>query len=379
MKFIISKEELSNLINKIQNVVSVKPPMPLLCNFLLEAANDELVLTATDLSVSIRCYTQAKILQEGSITLPARRIAQLLRELTATNITLTANESHIVEILADSSRFKVNGISKEQFPDLPDLSEAMRFTVKQNDLQEALYRVSFAVSREDNRYVLTGVLMHIANGNITFVGTDGKRLARSYLASQNLESTLTGDYIIPLKAIEELLKNLDAEERNVTIYLLSDKIAFEVDRTILVAKLLTGEYPDINRVIPEQASTYISLHREELMSLLRQVSLFLVDTTQSVRFSFDTGELTLTANSMEIGEGRVSMPANYTRPEQGEKLEIAFNPGFFLDILKHSKEQTLTLGMIDAYNPGIILEKEFIERTEAANPLFILMPMRLNE
>jgi DNA polymerase-3 subunit beta len=378
MKFVISKEELSKLINKIQNIVSLKPPIPLLLNFLLEAKNDELILTATDLMVSLRCHAEAKVIEEGSITLPARRIAQLLRELTASQITMTTKENCVVEILADSSLFKIHGMGKEEFPALPDLRDAAHFKVKQKDLLEALRRISFAVSREDNRYVLTGVLMQIANGMITFAGTDGKKLARSFLASGDLASTLTGSYVVPLKAIEEIINNLEDEGQEATVYLMADKMAVEANKTLLVAKLLAGDYPDIARVIPAQAETYVTLHREELMSLLRQIALFVVDNTQSVRFSFDQGELTLTANSMEIGEGKVSMPANYHSPS-GKKLEIAFNPGFFLDILRHSREQTFTLGMTDAYNPGIILEEEGVVKTETANPLYILMPMRLNE
>ncbi len=375
MKFVISKQELSTLINKIQNIVPQKATVPILSNFLLEAANDELILTATDLTVGVRCYASAKIFEEGSTTLPAKRFAQLLRELTSPNIEITTNSNEVTEIVANSSRFKINGMSKSEFPALPDLSNAVQFSVKQKDLRDALYRTAFAVSREDNRYVLTGVLMRIGNATATFVGTDGKRLARARLVVP-LDPTISGDYIIPLKAVEEILKSVEpASESLATIYLMLDKIAVEANQTLLISKLLLGDFPDVDRVIPPQPETCVVLHREELMTLLRQVSLFVNNANSPVRFALSPGELRITANSVE-GEGKVSMPVNY----QGGKLEIAFNPGFFLDILRHSEEETVTLGITDSFNPGLIVEKEVVQVVAAlSNPLFVLMPMRLNE
>jgi len=155
-----------------------------------------------------------------------------------------------------------------------------------------------------------------------------------------------------------------------------DKIAIQANNLMIVTKLLSGEYPDVNRVIPEQLDKVIPLHREELITLLRQMSLFTADSTHSVRFSLGAGELKLSANSMDIGEGKVSMPANY----QGEKLDIAFNPGFFLDILRHSDKETVNLMLIDSYNPAVITDDESLAPVIAtANPLYVIMPMRLNE
>lgn len=374
MKFVISTLELNFLINKCLNVVAAKATIPILANFLIEAINDELVITATDLTVGIRCFTEAKILEEGAITVPAKRFAQLVRELTSINVEVTAHPNEAVEIVADSSRFKLHGMNKSEFPSLPNMSSGLQFNVKQNELKDMLYRTAFAVSREDNRYVLTGVCVHIANGEATFIGTDGKRLARARMPIE-IDRSFFGNYIIPLKAVEEILKNL-TDDGEATIYLLQDKIGIEAGQTTLITKLLVGDYPDVNRVIPEHSETLVSLHREELMTLLRQVSLFTIDTNHSVRFTFSDRELKLSANAMDVGEGKVSMPVNY----QGQKLEIAFNPGFFLDILRHTREETVTLGVTDAYNPGVITDSpEILPKPNTARSLFVLMPMRLSE
>lgn len=377
MKFIIATQELNYLINKCINTVAQKSTIPILSNFLIEAVNDELIITATDLTVGVRCFTEAKILEEGATTLPAKRFAQLIRELTSINVEISTNANEVTEIIADSSRFKLNGMSKNEFPALPNITDANHFKIKQSILRDVLYCTAFAVSKEDNRYVLTGVCMQIVGGTASFIGTDGKRLAKSETVL-NIEKSFQGTYVIPLKAVEEILKNV-GEEGEATVFLMNDKIAVEASNTMIITKLLSGEYPDVNRVIPNQTGVTVNLHREELMTLLRQISLFAAESNHSVRFTFSDGELKLTANTMEVGEGKVSMPVNY----KGQKLEIAFNPNFFLDILRHSKNETIEMGITDPYNPGLISDSNLVknenEKEEKQNSLFVLMPMRLNE
>jgi len=369
MKFIISLQELNKLLSKIQNIVPQKATIPILSNVLLEASGGDLILTATDLTVGIRCFTEAKILEEGATTLPAKRLAQLTRELVTPHVEVHTNEHHITEVTAGSSHFKLHGMDKSEFPALPEFAETSQFKISQKQLKEMFFRTSFAVSREDNRYVLTGVFLQIGDGEATFIGTDGKRLAKNKLAL-SLDPSWKGEYIIPLKAVEEITKNLN-DEGDAIIYLMPDKIAIEANQSILITKLLSGAYPDTNRIIPESMETHLSLHREELITLLRQVSLFTSESNQSVRFSFSKGELKLTANSSEVGEGQVSMPVNY----QGERLDMAFNPHYFLDVLRHTDEETLDLGIIDAFNPVVIKEEAEEKKDDS---LCLIMPMRLD-
>ncbi len=376
MKFVISRLELANLLSKLLNVVSQKPTVPVLNNFLLEAANDELVLSATDLTVGLRCYTDTKILEEGATTLPVKKFAQLVKELTAANLEVSCGENSITEVIADSSRFRLHGMNRNEFPSLPDFEGAARFVIKQKTLKDMFYRTSFAVSRDDTRYVLTGVFMQIANGVATFVGTDGKRLARAHV-ELDIDKDFSGSYTLPLKAVDEIVKNLgDDDDETATVYLLEDRVAVEGNQVNLITKLLQGDYPDYNRVIPESSETVVTLNSPELMSLLRQVSLFTSDSTHSIRCTFTDGDLKLSANNAELGEGQVSMPVNY----HGPKLEIAFNPQFFLDILRHCHNERITLGITDAYNPGVITDQEApLEPGQQPSPLYVMMPMRLNE
>lgn len=365
MKFVVSRSELAGLIRKIQNIVPQNAPIPVLSNFLIEADGDELIFTATDLTVGTRCLTKAKVYEKGSLSIPSRRFFQLVRELTDNSIEVTGIDGEMAEIKSGSSRFRLHGIDKNEYPALPDLEEATQFTVQSEALKDVFYRTAFAVSKEDSRFVLTGVLMRIADGKATFVGTDGKRLAKTQM-ELTLPSDVRGEYILPIKAVDEIMKMLPDQDE-ATIYLTEDKVAVDVGSTLLVTKLLAGDYPDFEQVIASQSEKKTSLHREELIVLLRQIALFTNENSHSVRFTFMPGELVLTANCADVGEGKVSMPVNY----DGPKLEIAFNPFYFLDILRHSKDETVMLGISDSYNPGVI--------TDSTNSLFIIMPMRLND
>ncbi|EKE08299.1 MAG: hypothetical protein ACD_17C00245G0005 [uncultured bacterium] len=366
MKAVVSKMDLVHLIGKIQSIVSAKPAIPILANVLIEATQDQLIISATDLTVSMRMYVEAKVIEEGAIALPARRFFQLIRELTAPQIKIATKGRDIAEITTGTSVFKIHGMNREEFPTLPDLTGAVDIKFSSSDLKEHLSKTSFSSAREDSRYMLNGVQMRLHNQQAIFIGTDGKRLAKT-VAPVPLDASLAGSYVIPLKAVEEMVKMLSESTEPVEIHLAHDKISLECGHITLIAKLLSGQYPDVERVIPHSPAQSFSVHREELISLLRQISLFTSEASGSVRFSFETGQLFLAAMSSDIGEGRVSMPVDYA----GSKLEIAFNPYFLLDILRHSKDETIRFGISDPHNPGLI--------TDSSNAVFVIMPMRLNE
>jgi DNA polymerase-3 subunit beta len=375
MKFIISRPELAKLVSRLQSIVASKTPVPLLSNFLIEAKDSTIILTATDLTVAIRCTGGAKVIEPGATTLPARRFAQLIQEITALQVEITTNSRDITQVVANTSTFRVHGLPRGEFPDLPDMKAAPQLIFKQGELREALMRTSFAVAKDDNRFILTGICCQLQNSSATFIGTDAKQLARASIAFTSTDS-LQQECVIPLKAVDEILKILTNDDQNVTMRVMQDKVSFEANEFVVVSKLLSGEYPDVERVIPTASHGIVHLNREELITLLRQVSLFTTEDSYSTRFTFLPGELQLTTNTMDIGEGKVSMPANYA---QGQ-FDIAFNPLSVLNILKHNKSDTVSFAYTDAYNPAMIADgKRLLEQNELPNPLYVLMPLRLNE
>lgn len=375
MKLVIPTQELSYLINKVQNIISQKPSAPILGNFLIEAHHDELVLTATDLTISIRCGIEAQIEEEGSTTLPAKKLAQLVREITSPRIEISTSAHEVTTLIAGASQFKINGISKEGYPSWPTSEPTVSFSLPQSHFKDLIFRTAFAVSKEETRYILTGVHVQIAKGFITLTATDGKRLAKCR-SQTHLDANVFAEAVLPIKAVDEILKNL-TDEGEVTLSFTSDKIFIQSNDTQIATKLLSGDYPDISQIIPESPRFIFSLHREELSSLLRQVSLFLPDIHRSARFNFANGELKISANTNSVGEGLVSMPVN--TPSENP-IDIAFNPIYFLDILRHCKEETVLLGITDSCNPGIIVEGNQKDKKMCEAPLlFIIMPMRLLE
>lgn len=366
MKVVISKDEIVSLIGKILCIVAPKPAIPILSNVLLEAKDDQLIISATDLTVSIRCFAEnTRVLEEGSIAIPARRFFQLIKEITSPQIKISALASDMVEILAGSSKFKIHSLPKDEFPTLPDLSSATQVNLEASVLKELFFKSSFSAAKDDSRYVLNGVYLRVENSQMIFVGTDGKRLAKAF-STVHIDPSFQGTYIIPLKAVEEMYKSLDDSE-SVQLSFMHDKVSMEKSNFTLITKLLSGQYPDVERVIPESPRISIHLHREELIALLRQVALFTADNSSSVKFVFESGQLQLIASSSEIGEGTVMMPADYNK----DRLEVAFNPYYFLDILRHSKDEVVTFSIDDPFNPGKI--------TDSSSAIFVIMPMRIND
>lgn len=364
MKFLVFRSDFAQLIGKVQGIVPTKPSIPILANVLIEARQDQLILSATDLTVSIRAFCEAKVEEEGAITLPARRLFQLAREILTPQIELETLSPEVVTLHAGSSHFKIQGMHKREFPLFPDLSGGSAISFQAMEFKDMLLRTAFAAAREDPRPALVGILLEKSGKSLTFVGTDGKKLAKNQLELTQ-EASEKGTYIIPLSAIEEIIKLIDGKEEAVTLTFLQDKMHMEIGPVKLITKLLNGPYPEYGRVIPNKSESPLKLHREELIALLRQVSLFTSETNSGVRFSFAEGLLHLSAMSGEIGEGKVRMPVNYT----GSKLEMAFNPQCFLDILRHSKDEVVYFNVSEPYSPGLI--------TDSSQAQFVIMPMRM--
>lgn len=363
MKLTIGREIIVQLVAKLCSIVPAKPALPILSNILVEARGGEITLSATDLMVSMKIQGSAHIHEEGCATIPAKRFFSLMRELTTDRIEIS-HESDEITIRSGASYFKLHGMPATDFPAISTFYEVDSFTLPSILLKEALHRVSFAAARDDSRNVLNGIFFRLNKDLLTLIGTDGKRLAK-LTVPVNMAISEVYDFVIPLKGIEEIEKILDGN-KEVRIFFLQDKIILQLDHITLFIKLLSEKFPDVDKIIPDpKQMTSMVLHREELISLLRQVSLFTSEMVSSVRFIFENNELYLFAVNAEIGEGRVSMPVSYT----GEKLEIAFHPTYFLDILRHCKDETIELHITDPFNPGLI--------TDSTSALFVIMPMRI--
>lgn len=364
MKFTISKEAFLEAIQQVQHVVSTRTTLAILSNVLLKARDGSLELTTTDLDVGVSGSVQAEVDDAGATTLPARRLATIVRELPADEIEVSVDEKNVASIRSGPSFFKVLGLSSEEFPPLPKFDEAREFKMEQAVLKDCLRKTSYAISTDETRYVLNGILFSFKNGKLTMVATDGRRLA---MVEQELEfpQSQEVDFIVPTKAVNELARLL-ADTGDVLIKVTSSQVGFDLDGGFLVSKLIEGNYPNYRQVIPGDAKERIALERETFLRAISRVSLLASEKSNSVKLQFTPGQVEIIASSPDIGEARESLAINY----KGASITIAFNPEFLMAPLRNLLSDEVTLHLIDEISPGVL-------RT-GTNFLYVLMPMRVN-
>lgn len=364
MKLVATKEALLDGLQRIQNVVSSRVTLPVLTNALLETTETGLRLTTTDLEVGIRCEVAAQIERAGATTLPAKRLAAIVRELPSAEVILETDSKNITSISCGSSFFKIYGLPKEDFPPFPAPQDAKTYTLKQSELRDGVRKTGYAISGDETRYVLNGILFSFTENKLTMVATDGRRLA---LFDCDLEfpKSQERDFIVPTKAVNELHRIL-GDDGEAQILVGENLATFRAGTTELASKLVEGNYPNYRQVIPGEAKERITLEREALFNSVRRVSLLSTEKTSSVRLSFTKNNLDISANTPEVGEARESMAVAYRGPD----LSIAFNPEFILDPLRNLTEDEVHLELIDEISPGVLkINTPF---------LYVLMPMRVS-
>jgi DNA polymerase-3 subunit beta len=364
MKLSVSKEKLLEGLQTVQNVVSTRTTLPILSNVLLEAADGQLRMTTTDLDVGMRGSVEATIEKPGAATLPARRLFTIVRELPSAEILIEVDSKSVASIRCGPSFFKIHGLPQEEFPPLPKFDGAKTFTLRQKDLKDGLRKTAYAISTDETRYVLNGILLSFKDNKLTLVATDGRRLA---LVDIELEFPRSHevDIILPTKAVTELGR-LVSDEGDIKMSVSENQVAFEVDGTLLVSKLIEGNYPNYRQVIPPEAKERITLERESFLNTVHRVSLLSSEKSNSVKLVFGKNNIDIMANTPEVGEARESLPVNY----KGREFSIAFNPEFLMAPLRNLTNEEVFLDLIDEMSPGVIkVQSPF---------LYVLMPMRIS-
>ena len=368
MNLTISKEQIINGLQAVQNVVSTRTTLPILSNVLLRAENDRLELTATDLDVTISCSVEAKVKTPGASTVPVKKLFGITRELTNLEIDLEVDEKNNCSISSGASFYKINGLSAEEFPPLPQFKEDKKVVLPQETLKGMMRKTSFAMSTDESRYVLNGIFISLKDHKMIMVATDGRRLA---LVDEEVDISeqSQGEFIVPAKTVNELNRLLQ-DKGEVELRYAENQASFsfkdEKGSTVLiVTKLIEGNYPNYRQVIPGEAKERITLPREEFLHALRRAEIMTSEKSNSVRLTFDKNKLEITANSPDIGEAKETLTVNY----KGAELAIAFNPKYVLDPLVALTNDEVFIELIDELSPGVLkINGPF---------LYVVMPMRL--
>ena len=371
MEITVSKSELLNELTATQGVVERKTTIPILSNFLFEAADGRLTITATDLDLSLRTSCPAKVKKEGSCTIPARKLYDYVKLLPDGDITIKLLENHWVNIRLGRSNTKMVGMARANFPQLPVFPTGAMFKLPAQVLRTMIAKTIFAISNEESRYTLNGALLVLKAESLTMVATDGHRLAHI----ENSAGKFSGPgtelrVLVPKKCMAELNSLLQDFDQD-TIDFAKDEstLFFRVGDRLLTSRQLTGQFPNYEAVLPKDNNKSVLVQGAELSSAISRVAQFADERSHAVRLRLDKGELKLSASSPEMGESEDSIEVAYT----SDPMTIGFNAQYLIDFIKAVGSGEVKLELKDAQSAGQFRPAE----SEDYKYRYIVMPMRI--
>ncbi len=371
MEITVSKLELLRELTATQGVVERKTTIPILSNYLFEAAGDKLSLTATDLDLSLRTACNAKVKKEGSCTIPARKLHDYVKLLPDADITIKLLDNHWISIRCGRSNTKMVGMARSNFPTLPVFPTVGVVKIPAQVLRGMIAKTGFAIASEESRYTLNGALMVLKPESITMVATDGHRLAHIERSGEKFEG-VSGELrtLIPKKAMDELRSLLDSTDAE-SIEFAKDEstLYFRIGQRLLTSRQLTGQFPNFEAVLPKDNNKSVTLPGSELGQAISRVAQFADERSRAVRLRMEKGELKLSASSTETGESEDTIETSY----QGDSLTVGFNAQYILDFLKAVGAGDVKLEFKDAQSAGQLRPAD----SEDYKYRYIVMPMRI--
>lgn len=363
MKITVEKGVLLNGIQTVQTIISSKSALPILSNILIEAHQKELRLTATDLDIGISCVIPVETADVGAITVPAKRFNDIVRELPGEDVNINTKKNNLINIETNSCQFKIMGLAQEEFPKLPDFKDKEVVKIGQSALKEMLQLTSFAVSVDETRYILNGILFRIHKNTVTLVATDGKRLAVvERKINQSMEKEIY--IIVPIKTIHELIRNLK-EDGDLSVILSSNQVMFDLGKVFIISRLIEGEFPDYRQVIPAATENKMKVDRDKFLLTVKRGALLSTPDYQAVKLELFKNKLVVSKSTPDVGESREELVVEYS----GKEMVIGFNPGYLIDVLKNVPTEKIEFELSDSDKPGVIRVNGYV---------YVVLPMRLN-
>ena len=374
MRLTVERNELLTALHRVQGIVEKRNTMPSLANVLLEAKPEGLDISATDLELGMRGLYKATVEDPGSVTFSARKLYEILKEINDSEIAMTVTDDCLVTIKTDRGEFKVVGLPSKDFPPLPAIERDGLIPLPGVGLLQLIRKTLFAVGDNDTRYVLNGLLIVVTNAGetpmIRLVGTDGHRLA---MAEQNLEAAAKASVdqeqkvIVPKKAAAEIRRLLEEGGEEPMIGFTKNMLIFRKSGLVLTSRLMEGNYPNYQQVIPKVSSKKITVNRDDLEGALRRVSVLSQNKSYAVKLTFSKKAITLFSSHPDMGEAQEQIPAGFN----GEEFSAGFNARYLLDVLGVMDSETLALNMEAPLSPCLIRESD--------NSLFqaVVMPVKV--
>jgi DNA polymerase-3 subunit beta len=367
MKFTITRERLQEGLVAVAASVPTKTTLPVLSNILLEATADGVRLSGTDLDIAVSTVVPAEVDAEGAVTIPAKKLVEIVRELPSAAIRVTASGEQRVQLECGRSRFKLLGIPREEFPNFPPVNFDDSWTVTSSDLQKLINHVSFAASTEESRSILNGVLWEVKGDLMRMVATNGHRLAKMDVSVSG--GSASAELIVPPKALEQV-RRLFGPSDEIEIAKSDNHLGFRTGSTLVFTRLVEGPYPNYEQVIPRENDRACTVEKDGLAAALRRVGVVASDQTHRVRLQFTGGALKLSVSTPDLGEAQDEVAITY----DGDALEIGFNATYLLEILKYMPTDEVRLTFKAPERAATV---EPVGWDDPASYLCLVMPLRL--
>jgi len=352
LKIHITKGDSSQGIQTAQSAISPRSTLPILGNILFEASKEGLRLSATDLEVGIRTWVKADVLEPGSVTIPAKILADFLKTLEdEREIKLESFENSKVDLRSGRDRLQVTGLPKSDYPVLPEFNEKSSVPISRHVVRELVKKTYFAASTDETRYVLNGIHLVVSEGKALAVATDGRRLA--FIQRPISDKKLNIKSIIPSKTIQELLRILSDEktqEENMKVSFSDNQASFLSDRTVILSRLIEGSFPNYEQVIPKTHNIQLKVSRTTLLSSVTRAAVGTLERGGSIRVILSKGVMKIQG----AAQGRVEVDSEIPVGYEGQNFEIAFNPLYFMDVLKALEQDEVFIELSSPLNPGVV-------------------------
>ena len=367
MQLVVHKNDLLRELQLFQGIVERKNTIPILANVLIEANGKEIRMLATDLEVALRTRCQASVGKSGSLTLPAKKLYEILKALPETDVRIEEDKNG-VRVAADQFDSRMQTLPREDFPTLPEASNKARATLPRSALKEMVSKTQFAITGEDTRFFLNGAKFVIKPDSLAMIATDGHRLA---LVEVMHEVGITEEIgvILPKKTILELGKLLVEGEGDVIFESGENHLFFDVGGRMLISRMIDGQFPAYERVIPKGNDKQIEFERERLMSAVKRVALLSNERSRSVKIDISKGKVEVTSSSSEFGEAREELAVDYT----GSSLNISFNAQYVLDFLNVVETDVVALSLKDEVSQAVMKPVG----AQGYDYTYVIMPMRI--
>jgi DNA polymerase-3 subunit beta len=363
----VEQDVLADALGSVQGIIQAKRTLPILSHLLLEATSSGVWVFSTDLDVGLRRGVDAEVLTPGAVALSAKKLYEIVRELPQAPVELQADPDLQVSLRCHRSSFRMKGLSKEEFPAAIEVKKDGDIAIEARVFRDMLRKTLFAVSSDQTRYALTGVLVRVRPGEVHMVATDGHRLAvvRAPRASEQGGATL--EALVPKKAMSEAAKMARDDGQPVRLWLADSQLVIQQDASTLVARLIDGQFPNYDQVMPSPGPARITIGREALHGALRRTSTIMGERSTPSEFEFQPGRLIVSCVNLDLGEAHEEVEAAY----DGEAFKVGFNPRYIADFLGAIDGTDVAVQVNDPLSPALF--------RDAADEGYqcVIMPMRL--